>query len=719
MPEIPLFNGGETVKTGAIPQMPLDNQRRPRADFRGIISGLGQVAQAQGLMAKAAEQPTLNVNMFSGLDEGYQALAKGIKDVGGFLQHYAEKRQEVINDRDVGRARNTMQEAYVKHLVERDRSRPESWGADFKTRVDGLKSTFAANKGLSQYARDQIANELESFQSSYQGRILIDSTENIHKEAGDQIVAGIERSKEAGEEQGVTSGYELLVSKGHMNKGVAEQRKLSDLLYIKQRRRESAANAVHAAALAGDDAGRQEGLKRAELEGLSKEDLAVLGERSRQTMVDVLDRRRNEIERDVLGDFAYRLSAGKTVLPSEVTSLVSEKKIRPGVAAPLLDSVNNRNHPASDVWGKFVDKTALYDVDDDPKSSKIADLYAEALALNPSQGQLVQFNQVLERARHDNADRKKRVETRSRVGGRNAIRTALEGGSRRLVMDDDFRAALLNTQKLEAFGISKPSVERIQGYMQGRVEKGSRVGPEPAAALREFKAAAVARKARASSPLTDAEYRTYQEAADSDEAGFYTNAVRARSLMSHLDGAMENYEQWFDEQVANSGVPPDDAAVSDKVKKLVDPVLHGHSLTSFSPQEGPVRQRVTSYAFPGDTHADSMSAAGIGAFVPDGEAAKIRRGEPSEYRLKAGDVAVSPDVEALLRKEGVKPHDRIRLTLSDGTTLEGRWMDRTMTDKQAREKGWDPLRGRWDIYSPDGLHAKNDVSVTGFSKVKP
>jgi hypothetical protein len=106
---------------------------------------------------------------------------------------------------------------------------------------------------------------------------------------------------------------------------------------------------------------------------------------------------------------------------------------------------------------------------------------------------------------------------------------------------------------------------------------------------------------------------------------------------------------------------------------------------------------------------------GIGAWVPDDEAQRIRRGEESTYKLKENDFAVSPDVEAQLRKAGVKPGDTVKMKLADDTILSGRWMDRTANDQQARSLGLPPLRGRWDVYSPGGKSVKDGVKVVGFA----
>lgn len=123
--------------------------------------------------------------------------------------------------------------------------------------------------------------------------------------------------------------------------------------------------------------------------------------------------------------------------------------------------------------------------------------------------------------------------------------------------------------------------------------------------------------------------------------------------------------------------------------------------------------RITSYGYATDSTPDSNSAAGIGAWVSAEEAARIKAGEITPNRLRAGDFAVSPDKEAELRESGFKPGDLITLKLANGETHTGRWMDRTAATFNGRA-----LTGRFDVYSPDGPSPLNDTRVTGWTAGK-
>ena len=82
-------------------------------------------------------------------------------------------------------------------------------------------------------------------------------------------------------------------------------------------------------------------------------------------------------------------------------------------------------------------------------------------------------------------------------------------------------------------------------------------------------------------------------------------------------------------------------------------------------------------------------------------------------------LAVSPDIEKQFKEAGIKPKDKVKITLSDGTELERIWEDRTMQDKQAIKTFGKPLRGRFDLHMPQsiGPHEKDGLAVVGFQKI--
>jgi len=111
-----------------------------------------------------------------------------------------------------------------------------------------------------------------------------------------------------------------------------------------------------------------------------------------------------------------------------------------------------------------------------------------------------------------------------------------------------------------------------------------------------------------------------------------------------------------------------------------------------------------------DSLLDRRSALGIGFKVPLEEQEKIKKGIPSIHKMKAGDVAVSPDIREQLEAQGVKYMDTITLKLEDGTTHTGRWMDVTAEKFEGKT-----MSGRWDLYTPEGNNPLDGKQVTGWS----
>lgn len=113
--------------------------------------------------------------------------------------------------------------------------------------------------------------------------------------------------------------------------------------------------------------------------------------------------------------------------------------------------------------------------------------------------------------------------------------------------------------------------------------------------------------------------------------------------------------------------------------------------------------KITSYNWKGDPYTDSQSRAMVGSFG----------------KLTPEGMAVSPDIEKQFKDMGIKPKDKVLLTLADGSQLERTWEDRTMQDKQAIRKFGKPLTGRFDLHHPYGTspYEKDGVAVVGFQKI--
>lgn len=120
--------------------------------------------------------------------------------------------------------------------------------------------------------------------------------------------------------------------------------------------------------------------------------------------------------------------------------------------------------------------------------------------------------------------------------------------------------------------------------------------------------------------------------------------------------------------------------------------------------------KVTDYGQKNDPSGDHASL-GTGAFkVPTGA---------WQNPLRETSLAVSPDIESQFRAAGIKPLSPVVLHLADGTAVTKTWDDRTAQDDQIARgevpNVTQPLRGRFDFFSPGGKSPMRDAAVVGFS----
>ena len=166
-------------------------------------------------------------------------------------------------------------------------------------------------------------------------------------------------------------------------------------------------------------------------------------------------------------------------------------------------------------------------------------------------------------------------------------------------------------------------------------------------------------------------------------------------LKSALDGLFEQSAPSTPTFPPNAPQPPPEPVITISKSRSQPSTPNPESQEPFG--------KITSYNWKGDPYTDSQSRAMVGSFG----------------KLTEEGMAVSPDIEKQFRDQGIKPKDRIQITLADGTTMERTWEDRTMGDKQAIKKFGKPLTGRFDLNFPQGTkpHEKSGLAVVGFQKL--
>ena len=168
----------------------------------------------------------------------------------------------------------------------------------------------------------------------------------------------------------------------------------------------------------------------------------------------------------------------------------------------------------------------------------------------------------------------------------------------------------------------------------------------------------------------------------------------------------ENVTVFNKEEAANNLIP-----LNNENGVTLDPPATTQYGTQNTFREAP---RGTIYGFEkkGDKTFDTNSSLAIGANASLQEQEEIKAGKKNNARLIPNqDFALSPDLEEQFTAQGIKMRDTVTLTMDDGTTHTGRWMDRT-----AKEFEGKTLSGRVDIYSPKGDSPLKDKKFVGFSR---
>jgi hypothetical protein len=284
-----------------------------------------------------------------------------------------------------------------------------------------------------------------------------------------------------------------------------------------------------------------------------------------------------------------------------------------------------------------------------------------------------------------------------------------------LTMRSDYRSGLLSDLKKKSGGRSGPvnaSAKTVLGDLTENALKAQVFGkfdPKLAAspiATSDFTLFGLKKSAKEK----DAEARAVNEKAY--EKSLQIKQEGEAILKRHPEWGQVEINNWFKERLGK------DAPASAAAKFLSSPestykppqearktledakkILQGKPLSDASaPAMG---GKVTSYGYKADPWKDNASKNRVGAW---------------NNTLDENSLAISPDIQEQFKLRGIKQGDWVELQLADGSTVRRQYSDHTATDEQAKKLGLPPLRGRFDFFSPSGLHAKDGVQVTNFRK---
>ena len=159
-------------------------------------------------------------------------------------------------------------------------------------------------------------------------------------------------------------------------------------------------------------------------------------------------------------------------------------------------------------------------------------------------------------------------------------------------------------------------------------------------------------------------------------------------LMAGVGGGVFTPEELAAAPAAPAGATPEETQML--LEMSARPGGAGDFVQTLPGKAGGKMPKVTTYWF-GETGSSSDYANAFGKSINEG-------------RVDKNSLALSPDQEALVRSQGVKPGDWLQVKLDDGSVVERRWDDVTRSD----------LTGRWDFHGGDGPDPNDGKRVVGF-----
>lgn len=730
MATIPLYNDGQQrgVPRGAQAPMAPDLSGRLRVDSSGVAR-----AAYEG-----SHQDKLDPNGFRGDQIAGNAWAQAMENVGGVMGQIANDRLDAKNYTDTLNA-----EAYLSQQqgeFEKDKqnnlANPDQWGAMWSKRMEGIKKSFDTDKNLAPVVREKLTNHLTRWGASGLVHAESDATQAMFQRADEASTAKWATHIDNGDIESAQAISHMRVEKGWSTPEKEELRLRDGEKKIALKNHQSflddltVASEVHA-----DEAVAHSMIDQ---QPLSDSEKLIYKNTASAKIAQRKERMIGEAQSNNLGSFVYAKAQGQTIDPLVVDQMVKDGRLEPSAAAGLRKSLRDEqgvseNSSATNYdYKPHLDMESLmtdamnYDSDDDSTRKGKADLYSRALSLGMSNVQHARFVGVLEDAEKTNADGTGKSKNAEKTYARNMIDYAVKqqaGNYMRPVWDKNLEGALQDEAKLIKMGVPAEKAKKIKEMIKG----GASFSPDFTGALREFKSSPIEMKDFSQAEkagITQWEFNLFRKALSSDAEGNILDE-QAKNSGSYLGAkTFQEFEGWYNGQKEKPTPEAMKSWINDKSKAKFQ---GGANAIFMEPEKKPKTvsdtmssggNRITSYGYSSDEWADSASAVGIGAWVPDDEAKKIKAGEASDYKLQANDFATSPDVEEKLRKAGIKPMDKIKMKLSNGKYVEGRWMDRTANDRQAKSLGLPPLRGRWDLYSPNGKSEHDGVTVEGFETIQ-
>jgi hypothetical protein len=697
-------------KPGPLPNAPaavLDNAKRPTVDRRAEQQALGNLGQS-------FEQKPLDAGALTQDTKALGAVGHAIAQAGDVMGAVAMKLRQAQTDKQVMDGELTARDMLAAHdrFMDENQMHPEEWGGNLDKTTVAMKDALDANKKLHPEARRQLELKLSSYSANARiatGKAATKQTFNLTKSAYEakSITMDSERNYEGGlanmeeaHKKGYVYDHELAAYKSRQKDMQRQDERQDEADKHRQdaQRYTAASNLVVAQTRhKGKDAALKDIDEQPSFDDLSPTD--------KQQLRRVADSVGRDMEANTIDQISRGIADGTLNSQQSIDALLTNHA-SPAVRAAAKEMINNlhRDQMREDKAGEsgIKNSVALHELiqEYDPKQDKDRKKYFEIdMAIKARAGSGNENDLQKELMARLGVDS-------SKIKAGDPIKRNITESIR--IVYDPFTGALPWKSKVRVKGKVEPvtvidkdkqkaaldAMTKVEIYMNKWVE----MNPVDAKDLNKVQAA------------------LDKAMPQGTKASALSNMSKALSGEGQAAPAGNAY-QYDDEN--ESTLPPSQPGMGAEGEE--GPA--GDEPPNYENQPGaegetgpagvaftrtPVGTRVTSYAYEGEETPDSNSAAGIGAFVPESEQAKIKAGGRSFYRLREGDFAVSPDVEKALDKAGIDPMDTVIIKFSDGSTQRGRWADRTSAS----------LRGRWDFYQGGKTvkHGKEGRRVISFKR---
>ena len=708
MPIIPLRNGGMSEQAQGLPVGP---QLQQPSGMRVNLAGAAQNYAVPDLPKELADT------------SGQQAWGKSLDSIGQVAGQLSMQLADRQNEKDVLTARNKMQQTLGDFEVwKANNADPRIWQKTWDEEFLPKLKTSVLTDNLSPYAKSTISNHLSQFETESAVHIATSAASTLANQTKGLAIQAGDDALDKGDLPTFVAMTKAMVPKGLLSPEAASFRISDGTEKHRQRQLEAATTQVMDAAKLGDPEAVKPLLDQYQKLGAQDYQIEHLRQMAATEVDHAQQAQAAKTDNDTMGKIVLDLSRGAQYTPETIDKLAEEGLLTNSTAAHLRQHVQSMVGAAPNQFEGLMTKVMGYNAQQDAANGfrDSQALNREMLTMRLSPDQLTRYEEGLKTYGAMNANPNGSLEASTDKVIHESILDVAKAHEKPVVdRTGDFMQAVKNPEYLKALGLPADVQTKLAGtvthwFSSDTTDSTKRVdGP---AAMDLFK------KGMAKATIDPTKYN----ALPPDVKQLFEDAQHGKLIEKKEDpGAkqqaafdaaklIQDYQGWKAQyKNQHNGNTPSVEEAQKWLRPRTDGVMKGAALdqifNSHKPDvsQSPVNGSVTSFGYKNDRYRDSKTAAGLGAFTNDNP----------DTRLKAGDLAVSPDVEVQLRDAGIKPLDSLKVKLADGSEHAVRWADRTMQDDQATEEFGRPLRGRFDFFSPGGKHPKDGLKVIGFSKL--